>query len=370
MSSTLTALYLRLTGLVERTKRWHWLWPPIGFAAGICSFFLVNRQQWLGGMLALGMMLAWLILIAEGLWSRLRRHRGQNALPRKLATFVAQLIQQETLCFTLPFFLATTDWASGQAGFTLLLCGATLLSILDPFYYRLAERHRWLYFGFHALCVFVVVLVTLPLLLELTTGESLLAACAAMSLFALPSVANLRIARGVVGGLAMIGISVMLGVGAWGARAWIPPATLWINASSLSPDFDTAARAPRGEMQLTPAQLSARGLYAFTAIRAPRGLSEKVYHVWRHDGKVVDRIALNINGGRSEGYRAWTHKTAFPQGSEGEWRIDVETMNGQRIGSLRFVVSDDPQQATLADSTISQPPGIPGWRITNLIPGL
>lgn len=36
------------------------------------------------------------------------------------------------------------------------------------------------------------------------------------------------------------------------------------------------------------------GLYAYTAIHAPRGLNERIYHVWYCDNNEVDRIALDI----------------------------------------------------------------------------
>ena len=72
-------------------------------------------------------------------------------------------------------------------------------------------------------------------------------------------------------------------------------------------------------------------------------LNERIYHVWKQDGKEVDRIALNINGGRKEGYRAWTHKQVFPSNPVGHWQVRVLTEDGQVIGVLRFEVVDDGQ---------------------------
>ncbi len=45
--------------------------------------------------------------------------------------------------------------------------------------------------------------------------------------------------------------------------------------------------------------------------RATRA-DKRIYHVWKFNGEEVDRIALDIHGGRKEGYRAWTHKQNFP----------------------------------------------------------
>ncbi|MDI5984088.1 DUF5924 family protein [Halomonas sp. M4R5S39] len=366
-SPRLHRLHARIERLIERVHPWSWLWPPIAFAAGLGSFFLVDRQQWLGGLLALGMLLAWLLLLSESLIGRLMASRGYPTLPRGVTTFIAQLIHQETLFFCLPFLLATTVWTSGQALFTLLLLAMAVLSILDPLYYKLADRQRWLYFAFHAQCVFLVVLVTLPTLLHLTTGQSLKLALAAMVLFSLPSLLHLIRPRRLRGWLALLALVGMLAALAWVGRVWVPPANLWITATALSPGFDTEAREPRDTLRLTPGPLQASGLYAYTAIRAPRGLREEIFHVWRHEGEAIDRIPLVIEGGRDQGYRAWSHKQNFPERVEGRWRIDVMTDSGQRIGVLRFTVSEE--NGTLADGRIQSPPGLPGLDWRRLIPG-
>src|SRR5690606_9198935 len=57
---------------------------------------------------------------------------------------------------------------------------------------------------------------------------------------------------------------------------------------------------------------------------------------------LVDRIALNINGGREAGYRAWSHKLNFPPYPAGRWQIRVMTEAHQMIGVLRFQVVKSP----------------------------
>ncbi|MGV2836997.1 DUF2914 domain-containing protein, partial [Pseudomonas shirazensis] len=92
--------------------------------------------------------------------------------------------------------------------------------------------------------------------------------------------------------------------------------------------------------EIPVSQIRGAGLYAYTAINAPRGLNERIYHVWQLNGKEVDRIALDIHGGRKEGYRAWTHKQNFPPNPVGRWQVRVLTEDGQVIGVLRFKVID------------------------------
>lgn len=363
------ALQLVTERLVKRLRPYIWIWPPIAFSSGVASFFLVDRQQWLGAALAVGMLLAWVLLLSESLIGRILARRGYRTLPRGVTTFIAQMIHQETLFFSLPFLLATTVWASGQALFTLLIVGLALLSILDPVYFKLAERHRWVYFAFHAQCVFVVVLVTLPIMLQLTTSQSLHYALLIMVVFSLPSLLHLIRPRNLKSWVAMFGLAVVLAGVAWAGRAWVPPANLWLTGSALSPGFDLTERAPQGSVRLHSNELRRSGLYAYTAIRAPRGLREEIYHEWRHDGELIDRIPLIIHGGREDGYRAWTHKQNFPEDAAGRWRIDIMTTSGQRIGVMRFTVSAEAGGASLADGSISSPPGLPGLDIRRLVPG-
>ncbi|MFC2992892.1 DUF5924 family protein [Halomonas tibetensis] len=364
-ATRLSQLQVRIEALVERLRPWRWLWPPVAFGAGLGSFFMVERQQWLGALLALGMLAAWLLLLFESLIGRLLARRGYPPLPHAATLFIAQMIHQETLFFSLPFLLATTVWSSGQALFTLLLVGLAVFSIVDPLYYRVANRYRWLYLIFHAQCVFLVVLVTLPVMLQLTTGQSLKLALAAMLLFSMPSLLHITAQQPGKRWLMMLALLPLLAGLAWMGRIWVPPANLWLGSAALSPAFDEEARSPQGELRLTPEALAGKGLYAFTAIRAPRGLKEEVFHVWRHDGEEIDRITLNIEGGREAGYRAWSHKQNFPGDPAGHWRIDVMTDSGQRIGVLRFRVADN-EDASLADGR-ELLIGIEGLR--RLVPG-
>jgi hypothetical protein len=354
--------------LVARLKPWSWLWPPIAFGAGLGSFFLVDRQQWLGAALALGLVVAWLLLLSESLIGSWLARRGYPTLPRGISTFIAQMIHQETLFFTLPFVLATTVWNSGQSIYALLVMGMAVLSIADPLYYGIAGRFRSLYFIFHAHCVFLVVLVTLPIMLHLTTDESLLLALGATLLAAIPSFLHLLKRRSPGRWLAFFAIALLLTLGGFMGRIWVPPVSLWMTGSALSPALDIQQRAPQGSIALTPDALQAQGLYVYTAIRAPRGLSETITHVWHQNGERLDSIALDIAGGREQGYRAWSHKTNFPNDPRGDWRVDIMTEGGQRLGLLRFHVDDDPARATQADSHI-RPTGISRLHLRGFIPG-
>lgn len=101
--------------------------------------------------------------------------------------------------------------------------------------------------------------------------------------------------------LSLLGLLlIVLATGLWQLRGWIPPATLRL-------------------VEIT--------------------LTQQIDHLWLHNGALVDRLTLDIRGGRAEGYRAWTHKRNFPADAVGRWQPRVVTDSGQLIGLADFTVT-------------------------------
>ena len=131
-----------------------------------------------------------------------------------------------------------------------------------------------------------------------------------------------------------------LSVGIWQLKSFVPPAALHLTSITLAHEVNEQSKKPIGNINsLNERSLHAKGLYTWTAVKAPRGLNEKIFHVWTHNKKQVDKIALNISGGRKSGYRAWTHKVNFPQNAAGKWQVKVMTESGQLIGLTKFTVT-------------------------------
>lgn len=329
----------RLQQLIALASHHPRLLALFGFASGLASFFLVERKESLASLIALMMLVGWAWLLLENLLTRsLNRWFGPD-LPPPLLRYATQMVHQESLFFVLPFFFTTTTWNSGQAAFTSLLGLGALVSIIDPLYYHWLAPRRWAFMAFHCLTLFAVLLTTLPLIYHLATPQSYRLALASAVLLAFPSLLGALCGQNWWRRLALLGLLAVLGCAGWWARAWVPPATLWLTAAALTQEVDGHNREPGASFkQISLARLRARGIYAYTAIHAPRGLNERIYHVWRHNGREIDRIPLGIRGGRQEGYRAWSHKQRFPEKALGRWEIQVQTEAGQLIGVLRFQV--------------------------------
>ena len=98
---------------------------------------------------------------------------------------------------------------------------------------------------------------------------------------------------------------------------------------------------------------SGEGVSAFSSVFAPLRLDTTILHRWSYyddatDGWVVaGEIPFGIRGGRDEGYRGYSEKTAiFP----GKWRLEVVTQNGQLIGRRTFRVVAAAGATPLAES--------------------
>lgn len=81
-------------------------------------------------------------------------------------------------------------------------------------------------------------------------------------------------------------------------------------------------------------------LYAYSAIFSPGSLNTDIVHVWQFKNDAGEwvtatRIPLYLSGGRSGGFRTFSHKYNF---TPGPWRVSVETPRGQIIGRLNFEI--------------------------------
>ncbi len=332
--------------VLEFIKRYPGLIAFFGFCSGIGSFILVDRQAKLATWIAVIMLVSWVWLMVENSAVALLAKLFKREIPQPLLRYATQMIHQESLFFVLPFFFITTTWNSGQLVFTGLLGAAGLISITDPLYYKWLAPRRWLFMALHTLTLFAALLTALPVILHLTTTESYKLSLITAMLLSFPSLASSFPINSWKRGFGLVIMTLAIGGAGWLLRSWVPPATLWLTEVAISTRLDNQNRTP-GEsiQQIGVNQLRSAGLYAYTSINAPRGLDERIYHVWRHNGEEVDRIALDIHGGRQEGYRAWTHKQNFPPDALGKWQVRVLTEDGQMIGVLRFEVTDTDQPA-------------------------
>lgn len=354
----------RVTTLVNWTfafaQRYPFAIALFGFVSGVLSFVLVERNQQFAQLIAVMMLVSWLWLASEVLLKEGIFHWFGFKLPPALVSFATQMVHQESLFFVVPFFFITTAWNSAQMAFTGVLMLAALVSIIDPIYYRWLAQRRWLYFIFHGVTLFAVLLTALPIIFHIPTPKAYLLALLISIAVTLPNV---------VSAMQMVwwkrffsALFLIAAAGLFGLlmRPWVPPATLWLTEVAITDEMNTAERVPVRVFKTVSAEQLHQGIYAYTAIHAPRGLNERIHHVWTHNGKVIDKVTLHITGARAEGYRSWSRKENFPADPLGNWNIQVMTEANQLIGILRFqVVANPTSPLPIKESTSLEPVAAP-----------
>jgi len=317
-----------------------------GFVSGVLSFMMVERKEALAQIIAALMLLSWIWLSSEVLLKKKVTHWFDFELPPAVINLATQMVHQESLFFVIPFFFITTAWNSGHMVFTTFLMVAALVSVVDPIYHGWLAPRRGLYFIFHGITLFAVLLSTLPIIFHLPTPNAYLwSLLIAMVL----TLANVTLVLKTVWWKRIFTILLLvITTTAMGLliRPWIPPATLWLTEVAITDQFNPEDRSPQNTFKLVNTEQLQHGLYAYTAIHAPRGLNERIYHIWQLNGQVIDKVALDINGGRAEGYRSWSHKENFPEHPIGHWKIQVVTEANQLIGILRFDVVESKVEVT------------------------
>jgi hypothetical protein len=324
-----------LRRLFTVAQRWPWLLPVSSFVAGWIGFVLVRRGEELARVVALLALCGWFWLLLEP-WVRRRLEQRRQRVGNFFVNFVSQSLQQELLFFSLPFLIGATQGDVGQVAFTSLVGAAALLSTVDPWYERLVATRAARRMTFHAFCSWIAALVVLPMVLLLPVERavpiSLLAVGAwlvltlPLSLYSLPHWRNR-----VVWLAGMVAVPLLF----WELRGQIPAAGLAVTDARVTQTIDGLT--PGAPIRRVRQQDLANGIVAFAAIRAPAGLSQQVIFEWRHNGE-RERIPIEIQGGRAEGFRAYSRKQVFPADSTGVWTVDVLTPQAQLLERLRFVV--------------------------------
>jgi len=296
---------------------------------------MIQRGEELAGAIAWVAFLSWLWLLIEPLVRRYLEQR-RAGVGKFVANFFSQSLQQEMLFFALPLMVGATQRDAGQIIFTALAAAAALLTTLDPVYERYIATRAAFRLLFHAYCSLIVGIVVLPMVVHIPMERALplsLIAVGAWLLITLPmSLRSLKTPRQKA---IWIAVSLLGPLLLWTLRSHIPAAGLAATRALVTQSIsDLTPGAP--VQTLTSADLN-RGVVAFVAIRAPRGVAQSVIFEWRHADE-AERIVAEIHGGNKIGWRTYSRKQAFPKDARGTWIVDVLTPQQQLLKRLRFEV--------------------------------
>lgn len=319
--------------------------PVLSFATGIGSALLMKRH-FDRIPLVLGVLFAaWVVVGVVLVWGQRSATppAGKRAAVRYGALVAAQSAVQQVLFFVLPFYFQSATFWSPNVAFVALLALAGLVTLIDPVFFRVAERPP-LFLALLAVDNFAALNFALPVVLGLRNNWSLHASIVLTIalVLAVSAVTGRREQRSQLRLLlvAAVVVSGLLAGAVWllDLQRLVPPAPLRLADGRISEGI--VEREP-----LRPATRFVVGgpdrLTCFTAIAAPRGLDEQIVHLWRYRGEVVSRVALSpISGGREQGFRTWSTHAGFADGPAGRWQCEVRTASNQIIGRVEFELAE------------------------------
>lgn len=334
---------IKLARLIDSIPVWldRYQYPIafLGLASGAASYWLIDRQPALAAGIAIAALVGWLLLVVEAfILSAVTTARWKKA-GNGVFQITLQTIHQEALFFVLTFALLSTNWNSGQALFAIVIIGLTITTSIDPIYHLALARSRIALLSFHALTMFLCSFLALPIALQIPLDEALLLSLSFTACVTVPLLYVAHQGAKLTRLASAIAVVICLSGSLWLLRGFLPPMSTQIQNASITTQIDSDSKKALAPKQSYEAkELEEHGLYAFTPIKAPHGLNQGIEHIWEQNGVIRDRIPMTITGGRSEGYRAWSHKQNFPPNPNGDWQVTVKTPQGLVLGKISFEV--------------------------------
>ena len=239
------------------------------------------------------------------------------------------------LLFVLPFYFESMTFPSRNILFAPVIAGVTIIAGWYNLYQRLVAKHPLRSSLFYALTFFCVLNFLFPILFGMRNIWSLLIsggiAAIAVVVFVFPHIDMMKNKKNTL--IFFLGIALFFAL-LWFGRSLIPPSPLKLTRATACREIDQFR--PVDPFIKEKAE-SISEVYFYSSIFAPRGLSEKINHVWYCNGTKLLTISLSeIQGGRKEGFGTWSRRTLM----EGpcHYTVEVWTAGGQLLGTEKFVL--------------------------------
>lgn len=307
------------------------LMPWASLAVAVASAVLMDRRPGRAWIVAAAAGSGWLLVSTFAALGAIdperlgRRRRFLAKAARASAAWGAQAVMQLCLFFSAPFY-ARALAVPAHAPFLGLIAVAAAVTAWDPAYARVIQRPAGAAL-LQAVAAFAGLDCVLPLL-GLSGRASLLAAAAGAAAgtpFVVGGSARRRVAAAV-----LVAAAVAV-AGFAGVARLVPPAPLRFVSGGIGTRVVERELVDPTEVLAAPPER----LVCWSAIAAPRGLRDRLRHVWRQDGVVRAELTLALRGGRAQGFRAWSFKRAV---TPGRWTCTVETDSGQVLGRRAVTV--------------------------------
>lgn len=307
--------------------------PVISLISGIFVIFLIRR-----GFEYVPFIIICVVLTFAYIASSIYIQNKNSNVFKKIANSAVMFSVNYMLLFILPFYFESMSIPSRNMLFGAVIIALAVISNWNYLFRRFVLGSVLASSVYYALVFFGVLNFIFPIIFGLRNIWSLaisggIGAISAV-LVMYPTIREkkntknvFRFASGIVLSLALL----------WFGRSFIPPAPLKLKYAAACEGV--VEHNPNFPFDLNYVN-AVEEIYFYTAIYAPKGLSEGIDHVWYYNDEKLLTIQLReITGGRDEGYRTWS-KHALLEGI-GKYTVEVWTAGGQFLGEGSFTITDN-----------------------------
>ena len=336
-------------GLLSRYGRmlW-WLHSAYALALGAGVIFFARKGFAHARWLTVSMGLAWILLLVffrlYGKRAPATAEDGRPGVRYYVMTYVLKNLYQGMLFFLLPFYWESAVLGAASQWFVVALGVCAFLSTLDVVFDHVLMRVKIAASLFYFFTLFCCLNLVIPALMPNIRSLLTLVLAAVISALAFWT---MHIPVRFLGrpGVVVLLITWTLGslAGAYYGRAYVPPVALHVSAGAVGPTILPDGRLGV-EARAIHKSLVAEELHAVTSVVIPGGKGDRLVHVWRKDGEVIQR-STDVDA-QPDGVvgtvrlRSQLEPSNVPESKVGEWLVDVETSDGQLVGRVAFDVTE------------------------------
>lgn len=259
-------------------------------------------------------------------------HGWRRAIRATGAPFIVVVLYKNVLFFLVPIWFGSAHFPSLNMGAPIVLAAMALATCFASWYQRAVIAHPVRRVIWSAVVLFAALVPAIEVLAFSSPRVSLFISAllaTAVATAALRGGDNLLSRRALTGFLVSatpIAVLVVL------AAPLLPP----VPAACLDKGAGTALVNRNLVERAGTFPAGTRRVYAWFAVLLPERYRQQVVFRWFHDGNEVGGpVSTTIEGGRANGYRTTTSKSAP---APGRWRADVSNEIGQLIGRVKFDV--------------------------------
>jgi hypothetical protein len=315
------------------------LQPIMAFISGTIVILLLRR-----GFNHVPYVIVFIFFVLFCLTFRLYIPKDKTGLMKKVTDVAAIFLINDMLLFVLPFYFESMTFYSRNIIFGIII---VCLAVITNWYYlfeRFILRNIFASSIYYALVFFCVLNFVFPIIFGMRNIWSLMVsggiAAAVAMLFVYPYVHKNRHWKDALLYFAGLLLSLCF---LWFGRSFIPPAPLQLLYATACESIDNQSPVMPYELNYID---NMQEIFFFSAIFAPKGLSERIDHIWYYNNIKILTVNLSeIKGGRKEGYRTWSTHAA--KEGEGRYRVEIWTSGGQLLGVKSFILQKNKSKVNI-----------------------